>query len=102
MPQTSRYVDTLKQDELVGSGFISPRLAEMMSNVALCVAGSQGAHVAMRLLKERADTAEARAAAAVRQASELKASLQLTAAAMLAMGTPILWSLVCSRVESGA
>ena len=40
-------------------------------------AGSQGANVALRLLKERADTAEARAASAVKQISELKASLQV-------------------------
>lgn len=33
--------------------------------------------MALRLLKERADTAEARAASAVKQISELKASLQV-------------------------
>ncbi|KAL0022501.1 hypothetical protein WJX79_002808 [Trebouxia sp. C0005] len=38
--------------------------------------GSAGATVALRLLKERADSAEARAAAALRQVAELKASLQ--------------------------
>ena len=41
------------------------------------VAGSPGASVALRLLKERADSAEARAAAATRQVAELKASLQV-------------------------
>lgn len=41
-------------------------------------AGSPGATVALRLLKERADSAEARAAAAARQIAELKASLQVT------------------------
>ncbi|KAA6428913.1 MAG: hypothetical protein FRX49_01023 [Trebouxia sp. A1-2] len=39
--------------------------------------GSAGATVALRLLKERADSAEARAAAALRQVAELKASLQV-------------------------
>lgn len=42
-----------------------------------CVAGSPGASVALRLLKERADSAEARAASATRQVAELKASLQV-------------------------
>ena len=41
------------------------------------VAGSGGASVALRLLKERADSAEAQAASAVRQVAELKASLQV-------------------------
>lgn len=44
------------------------------------VAGSPGASVALRLLKERADSAEARAASATRQIAELKASLQVTQA----------------------
>ena len=40
-------------------------------------AGSPGATVALRLLKERADSAEARAASATKQIAELKASLQV-------------------------
>lgn len=44
------------------------------------VAGSPGASVALRLLKERADSAEARAASATRQIAELKASLQVNQA----------------------
>ena len=40
-------------------------------------AGSAGATVALRLLKERADSAEVRAAAAMRQVAELKASLDV-------------------------
>ena len=43
----------------------------------LTCTGSAGATVALRLLKERADSAEARAAAALRQVAELKASLQV-------------------------
>ncbi len=43
----------------------------------LACTGSAGATVALRLLKERADSAEARAAAALRQVAELKASLQV-------------------------
>ena len=45
----------------------------------LAYTGSAGATVALRLLKERADSAEARAVAAVRQVAELKASLQVNA-----------------------
>jgi len=45
----------------------------------LACTGSAGATVALRLLKERADSAEARAAAALRQVAELKASLQVKA-----------------------
>ena len=45
----------------------------------LACTGSAGAAVALRLLKERADSAEARAAAALRQVAELKASLQVKA-----------------------
>ena len=45
----------------------------------LAYTGSAGATVALRLLKERADSAEARAAAALRQVAELKASLQVKA-----------------------
>lgn len=44
---------------------------------ASVAAGSPGATVALRLLKERADSAETRAAAAARQIAELKASLQV-------------------------
>ena len=40
-------------------------------------AGSPGASVALRLLKERADSAETRANSATRQVAELKASLQV-------------------------
>ncbi len=43
----------------------------------LACTGSAGATVALRLLKERADSAEARASAALRQVAELKASLQV-------------------------
>lgn len=45
--------------------------------MSACAAGTQGANVALRLLKERADSAEARAAAALKQISNLKASLQV-------------------------
>ena len=47
---------------------------------SLFVAGSPGASVALRLLKERADSAEARANSATRQIAELKASLQVNQA----------------------
>lgn len=43
----------------------------------LAYIGSAGAAVALKLLKERADSAEALAAAATRQVAELKASLQV-------------------------
>ena len=46
-------------------------------------AGSPGASVALRLLKERADSAEARAASATRQIAELKASLQVNQALVM-------------------
>ena len=43
----------------------------------VCHSGSAGATVALRLLKERAESAEGRAAASMRQAAELKASLNV-------------------------
>lgn len=43
----------------------------------LAYTGSAGAAIALKLLKERADSAEALAAAATRQVAELKASLQV-------------------------
>lgn len=40
---------------------------------SVCItAGTQGPNVVLRLLKERADSAEARAAAAVKQTAEVK------------------------------
>ena len=43
----------------------------------LAYTGSAGAAVALKLLKERADSAEALAAAATRQVADLKSSLQV-------------------------